>query len=133
MLPNVLFWAGIVLATPLVLWLIINLIVGVRYIPHNRVGIIEKLWSRRGSLAEGRIIALRDEAGYQARVLRGGLHFGYPCWMFSIHKVPLVSITEGRIGYAYARDGSPLPPEQTLGRTVACNSFQDAETFIQKG
>lgn len=128
-----LFWTGIVVSTPLVLWFILSLVVGIRYIPHSRVGIIEKLWSGRGSLMEGRILALNGEAGYQAKVLRGGLHFGYPCWMFSIHKVPLVTISEGRIGYAYARDGQPLPPEQTLGRTVNCNSFQDAAVFILQG
>src|SRR5438552_1801334 len=32
-------------------------LLGVRYIPNNRVGIIEKLWSRQGSVGEGRIIA----------------------------------------------------------------------------
>ncbi len=133
MIPDILFWTGITVATPLVLWFLLSLVVGIRYIPHSRVGIIEKLWSSRGSLVEGRILALKGEAGYQARILRGGLHFGYPCWMFSIHKVPLVTISEGRIGYAYARDGSPLPPEQTLGRTVACNSFQDAAAFLNDG
>ena len=30
---------------------------GVRYIPHSRVGIIEKLWSAQGSLVDGRIVA----------------------------------------------------------------------------
>src|SRR5262245_26672753 len=83
---------------------IIQALVGFRYIPHRRVGIIEKLWSLRGSLGEGRILALAGEAGYQARVLRGGLHFGYPFWMFRVHTVPLVTIAEGRIGYVYARD-----------------------------
>src|SRR5258706_13886442 len=91
------------------------LLIGVRYIPHRRVGILEKLWSPRGSLGQGRIIALAGEAGYQARVLRGGLHFGYPFWMYSVHTVPLVTIAEGRIGYVYARDGHPLTASKTLG------------------
>lgn len=132
MIPDILFWTGIVAATPLVLWFIINLVIGMRYIPHSRVGIIEKLWSNRGSLEQGRIIALKGEAGYQADILRGGLHFGFPCWMFRIHKVPLVTVPEGTIGYAYARDGQPLPPDQTLGRTVECNSYQSAMVFLSK-
>lgn len=108
----------------------IYLFLGVRYIPHRRVGILEKLWSGRGSLAEGRIIALAGEAGFQARVLRGGLHFGYPFWQYSVHTVPLVTIAEGRIGYVYARDGHPLVASQTLGSIVECNGFQDPVAFL---
>src|SRR5438128_1289629 len=42
-----------------------------RHIPNNYVGVVEKLWSREGSLAEGSIIALNGEAGFQADLLRG--------------------------------------------------------------
>ena len=103
---------------------------GMRYIPNNRVGIVEKLWSPRGSVPEGRIIALDGEAGFQADLLRGGLHFGYWRWQYRIHKVPLVTVPQGKIGYVYARDGEPLPPSQTLGRVVECNNFQDARAFL---
>ena len=43
-----------------------------------------------------------------------------------MHKVRLVTISQGKIGYVYARDGEPLPSSQTLGRVVPCNNFQDA-------
>ena len=112
---------------------IICLLTGVRYIPHRRVGILEKLWSERGSLGQGRIVALAGEAGFQARVLRGGLHFGYPFYMYSVHPVPLVTISEGRIGYVYARDGRPLTASQTLGSVVECNGFQDPVAFLTNG
>ena len=92
MTGQLLFWIGIVVGTPIGLWLIIHLILGVRYIPHSKVGIVEKLWSRRGSLEEGQIIALNGEAGLQAQPLRGGLHFGFPFWQYSLHTVPLVTI-----------------------------------------
>ncbi|MEA3207515.1 MAG: hypothetical protein QOE70_572 [Chthoniobacter sp.] len=108
-------------------------IVGVRYIPHRRVGILEKIWSERGSLGQGRIIALAGEAGFQARVLRGGLYIGYPFWMFRLHTEPLVTIAEGRVGYLYARDGQPLGPAQTLGQVVECNGFQDPAAFLRNG
>ena len=39
---------------------------GLRYIANNRVGIVEKLWSIKGSVPEGRIIALDGEAGFQS-------------------------------------------------------------------
>src|SRR5262245_48599804 len=81
---------------------------GLRYIPNDRVGVVEKLWAKKGSVPEGRIIALTGEAGYQADVLRGGFHLGLWRWQFRIHKMPLVTVPQGQIGYIYARDGEPL-------------------------
>lgn len=101
-----------------------------RHIPNNCAGVVEKLWSRYGSVPEGSIIARGGEAGYQADLLRGGLHFGFWRWQYRIHKVPLVTIPQGKIGYVYARDGEPLSPSQTLGRVVPCNYFQDAWSFL---
>src|SRR4029078_807283 len=49
----------------------------VRYISNHRVGVVEKLWSRSGSVPGG-LIALHGEAGYQPDVLRGGLHVFRP-------------------------------------------------------
>ena len=103
---------------------------GLRYIANNRVGVVEKLWSVKGSVPEGRIIALHGEAGFQAEVLRGGIHFGLWRWQYRIHKLPLVAVPQGKIGYVYARDGEALEPSQTLGQVVACNHFQDARRFL---
>jgi uncharacterized membrane protein YqiK len=101
-----------------------------RWIPNDRIGVVEKWWSLAGSVTEGRIIAPAAEAGYQADILRGGLHFGWWRWQYAIHTAPLVSIPEGKIGYVFARDGEPLPPSQTLARVVDCNNFQDARGFL---
>ena len=103
---------------------------GLRYIANNRVGVVEKLWSVKGSVPEGRIIALDGEAGFQAELLRGGLHFGLWRWQYRIHKLPLVAIPQGKIGYVYARDGEALEPSQTLARIIGCNHFQDARRFL---
>src|SRR4051794_36601165 len=103
---------------------------GMRYIPNNRVGIVEKLWSPRGSVPEGRMMALEGEAGFQADLLRGGVHFGLWAWQYRIHRVNLVTVPQGKIGYVYARDGEPLEPSQTLGRVAGCNNFQDARAFL---
>lgn len=108
-------------------------LLGVRYIPHNRVGVIEKLWSLRGTLTGGSLVALAGEAGFQAEVLRGGLHWFHFPWQYRVHRLPLVVIAESRIGYVYARDGQPLVPSQTLGRQVASNNFQDARAFLEAG
>ena len=124
---NIIIWVGLLVAAFFVaLW-----IIGLRYIPHQRLGVIEKLWSPRGSLTEGRIVALNGEAGFQTEVLRGGLQFWFFPWQYRIHEVPLVTVSEGRIGYVYARDGAPLPPTQTLGSVVDSNHFQDAALFIR--
>ena len=117
----------------LVLLFLLPWLLGVRYIPNNRVGIVEQYWSLRGSLKEGGIIALKGEAGFQADILRGGLHFGFFPWQFKVHIEPLVVIAESKIGYVYARDGSPLPSTQTLGSVVNCNTFQDARGFLANG
>jgi len=128
MLFTLILWiAGIALALVVVPWL-----AGVRYIPHDKVGIVEKLWSPKGSLTGGRIIALEGEAGFQAELLRGGLHAGFFPWQYRIHKQPLVMISESKLGYVYARDGGPLPPTQTLARIVDCNHFQDANAFLRR-
>ena len=108
-------------------------LLGIVYIPHTQVGIIEKIWSSKGSLREGQIIARNGEAGFQARFLRGGIHFGLYPWQYRIHKEPLVAVGEGKMAYVYARDGVPLEPIQTLGRNVECNHFQDATAFLESG
>ncbi len=102
---------------------------GIRVIKNNKVGIVEKWWSQKGSLKDS-IIALEDEAGYQPEILRGGIHFRSPI-MYKVHIQPLVTIPQGKIGYVFARDGEPLPPEQTLGKVVPGNHFQDVKGFLE--
>src|SRR5436853_2529257 len=108
-------------------------LLGIVYIPHTQVGVIEKIWSSKGSLREGQIIARNGEAGFQARFLRGGIHLGLYPWQYRIHKEPLVVVGEGKMAYVYARDGVPLEPTQTLGRNVDSNHFQDAARFLESG
>jgi len=110
-------WAFGVFAIVLLL-LFLPRLLGIVYIPHTQVGVIEKIWSSKGSLREGQIIARSGEAGFQARFLRGGIHFGLYPWQYRIHKEPLVVVAEGKMAYVYARDGVPLEPVQTLGRNV---------------
>lgn len=103
----------------------------IRYIPNNRVGVIEKLVSGRGSVKSG-FIALSNEAGFQPNVLRGGWHV-LPPFQYRIHSVPLVTIPQGKIGYVFARDGQPLEPDQALASNVTAHDFQDVRVFLQAG
>src|SRR6201996_1667268 len=104
-----------------------------RYIPNNQVGIVEKLWTTKGSV-EGGFIALNGEAGYEPEVLRGGLHVLFP-FMYRIHKSDLVTVGQGKIAYVFARDGAPLGASQVLGAndTEDKSDFQDARKFLLAG
>lgn len=102
-----------------------------RYIPNNRVGVVEKLFSMKGSIKRG-VIALHGEAGFQPGVLRGGWHVMKP-FIYRIHKLPLVTIPQGSVGYIFARDGESLEPEQTLGANDRANNFEDVEQFLTNG
>lgn len=107
-------------------------LIGLRIIPNDKIGIVEKWWSGKGSLNE-QIIALNGEAGYQPEVLRGGIHFLTPL-MYTVHIVPLVTVPQGQIAYVFARDGQALGAGQTLGRVVEeSNNYQDVKAFLQNG
>ena len=114
-----------------VLWLGAHFVIGITLIKSDEVGLVEKRFSHKGSLDKA-IIALNGEAGYQPDVLRGGIHLRSRI-QYRIHRAALVTIPQGQIGYVFARDGDPLRPEQTLGRVVQGNSFEDVRYFIEKG
>ena len=134
-----LFAAEPVFVVAIVVFLLVAAVVliveglGLRYIPNNRVGIVEKLWSLQ------RLGARRPHHRPQRRGRLPGrgaprrLPLRLWRWQYRIHKVPLVTMPQGKIGYVYARDGEPLPPSQTLGRVVDCNNFQDARAFLGDG
>lgn len=118
---------AIILGVIILFW-----IIGFRMIPNDKVGIVEKWWSTKGSLNE-QIIALKGEAGYQPALLRGGIHFRSP-FIYKVHIVPLVTIPQGKIAYVFARDGKPLEATQTLGKVVKeANNFQDVRGFLENG
>jgi uncharacterized membrane protein YqiK len=42
-------------------------------------------------------------------------------------------IPTGKLGVIEAKDGAPLPSGRVLARSVSCNSYQDAQAFMDKG
>ncbi|MBI2331030.1 MAG: flotillin family protein [Chloroflexi bacterium] len=110
--------------------LFLFLLTGIRFIPNNRIGIVEKRFGGR-SLKSG-LIALNGETGFQPQVLRGGLHYRMPV-QYAVHIAPLVTITQGKIGYVFARDGAPLEPAQVLASNVTASDFQDVTNFLKNG
>lgn len=121
----ILFGAG------LALLLLSILVSGIRYIPNDRIGVVEKRWSLGGSVKSG-FIALNGEAGFQPEVLRGGLHYLMPL-QYCVHKMPLVTIPQGRIGYVFARDGRALAATQTLAANTPQVNFQDVRGYLAAG
>src|SRR3974390_1742984 len=122
-------WAAIIIG----LLIFIRIANVFRYIPNNQVGIVEKLWSARGSITSG-FIALNGEAGFEPEILRGGIHLFMP-FMYRIHKSDLVTVGQGRIAYVFARDGAPLAPAQVLAAndTDEKSDFQDTRRFLVGG
>src|SRR5512134_1541122 len=124
---------GIFMLVGLVLLVLVTLIFlsGVRIIPNTRIGIVEKRFSPKGSVKSG-FIALNGEAGFQPKVLRGGIHYLAPL-QYVVHTAPLVTIPQGKIGYIFARDGMLLDPTQTLASNEDVSDFQDVEAFLKNG
>jgi uncharacterized membrane protein YqiK len=101
------------------------------FIRNDRIGILEKRFSLKGSVRTG-FIALEGEAGFQPDVLRGGIHFINP-FQYRIHTVPLVTIPQGKIGYVFARDGQPLGTTQTLAANGRAHDFESVTAFLKVG
>ena len=101
------------------------------YIPNDKIGIVEKTWSGRGSVHAG-FIALRGEAGFQPDVLRGGFHF-FPPFQYRVHRQNLVTIQQGTLAYVFARDGLPMAPSQNLGCNKVAADFTDVAAFLAQG
>ena len=96
------------------------------------VGIVTKKFSSK-SLPAGRLIATNGEAGLQADTLPPGWHFGYFPWQYSVHKAPVVSISQDEIGLIVAKDGAAIPPQRILGKVVESENFQNARSFFTNG
>jgi uncharacterized membrane protein YqiK len=111
--------------------ILLFLLSGIRYIPSNRIGIVEKRFSSRGSVKNG-FIALNGEAGYQPEVLRAGLHYLWPL-VYRVQQAPLVTIPQGQIGYLYARDGQALEPDQVLASNATALNAEDVRAFLEQG
>jgi len=121
---------GDILLIALGVLVVLVLLSGIRFIPNNRIGIVEKRFGRKS--VKGGFIALHGEAGYQPDVLRGGLHYLIPI-QYVVHIAPLVTIAQGKIGYLFARDGEPLSAMQVLASNTTANDFQDVAHFLTHG
>ena len=109
---------------------------GMVIIPEDSIGIVTKkfvLFGEHKSLPDGTVVALNGEAGLQADTLAPGVHFWLWPWQFDIDTQKFVTIKRGTLGVITARDGKALSSGRILGRTVECDSFQNARAFLTGG
>jgi uncharacterized membrane protein YqiK len=106
-------------------------LVGLVTIRENQVGIVIRKFGK--PLPPGKLIALDQEAGYQADTLPPGWHFGYWVLKYKVEKAPLIVVPPGQIALVVAADGAPMPPERILGKMVESDNFQDARKFLTNG
>jgi len=109
---------------------------GVVIVPEDSVGIVTKkfvLIGENKTLPDGRIIALKGEAGMQADTLAPGLHWWLWPWQYATSLQRFVVVPEGSIGIVEARDGAPIAVGRVLGKRVSCDSFQNARAFLANG
>ncbi len=135
---EVLRW-GMIIGIPLLCLLfykfILRVFFGVVIVPEDRIGLVTKKFVLIGNqrLPEGRIVATKGEAGFQAQTLPPGVYFGKWIWQYEITFQPFTVIPTGKLGLVLAKDGTELETGLILGRKVACDGFQDAQAFLDNG
>lgn len=115
-------------------------------IPPGKIGVVE---ARDGQpLSAGRILArsvncdlfqdarafLRNggQRGPQATVIPPGT-YRVNFLLFEVRIEVACTIEPGKVGVVEARDGAPIPGGRVIGRSVVCDSFQDADRFVGGG
>ncbi len=98
----------------------------------REIAVIERKYFGR-KMPQGRVIALANEIGIQARTLGPGLHFLIP-FIYVPKKYSFTVISENEIGIIESIDGDPVPPGKIFAKVVSGhNSFQDGENFLRNG
>ena len=130
------WWILIVLLCLILYKSILRVFFGMVIVPENRIGLVIKKFVLVGanrSLPDGRIIATKGEAGFQAKTLAPGLYWSMWPWQYGVDMVPFMVIPEGKIGLLLSKDGAEIPTGRILGRKVESDNFQDAQKFLDNG
>ncbi|MBI4425044.1 MAG: hypothetical protein HY554_15030, partial [Elusimicrobia bacterium] len=98
----------------------------------SELAVLERRWFGK-EMPEGRVVALANEVGIQARILSPGLHFLTP-FLYRVQKFPMVQIEETAVGLVDAIDGLPVEAGRIFARMVqGHNIFQDGPAFLNNG
>jgi len=131
------YWWLLVLALSIVFYkFILRVFFGMVIVPEDRLGLVTKkfvLFGANKELPDGRIIATKGEAGFQAKTLAPGLYWAMWPWQYGVDMQPFTVIPEGKIGLVLANDGAEIPTGAILARKVESDNFQDAEKFLENG
>jgi len=134
------YWWILPIVASLIMYKWVFRLFGVIIVPESQIGLVTKkfvLFGKEKSLPDGRIIATKGEAGFQAKTLAPGLYFGFWPWQFEVRLVDFTIIPQGKIGLVSSKDGVVPNNGAILGRNVDSDNFQDAEKFLtnsgQKG
>ena len=135
--PILSFWWVFLIVIAIVCYkLILRFLFGMVIVPEDKIGLVTKkfvLFGAYKSLPDGRIIATKGEAGFQAKALAPGMYFGKWFWQYGVTMERFTIIPEGQIGLIMARDGAEIPTGNILAHQVDCDNFQDAEAFLNNG
>lgn len=131
------YWWIVLLVLGLVFYkAVLRVFFGMVIVPEDKIGLVTKkfvLFGADKSLPDGRIIATKGEAGYQAQALAPGLYWGMWIWQFSLDMSAFTIIPEGKIGLVLSKDGREIPTGRILARKVSSDNFQDATAFLNNG
>ena len=130
------WWIGLLILCIILYKYILRFLFGMVIVPEDRIGLVTKkfvLFGAYKELPDGRIIATKGEAGFQAKTLAPGLYFGMWFWQYDVTMEKFTIIPEGQIGLVLARDGASIPTGNILGQKVDSDNFQDAEKFLLNG
>ncbi|WP_459926172.1 SPFH domain-containing protein [Flavobacterium covae] len=115
---------------------VLRVFFGMVIVPEDKIGLVTKkfvLFGTDKSLPDGRIIATKGEAGFQAQTLAPGLYWGMWIWQYSVDMTAFTIIPEGKIGLILSKDGKEIPTGRILARRVECDNYQDATGFLDRG
>lgn len=129
-------WIPLLLIALISYKFILRVFFGMVIVPEDRLGLVTKkfvLFGDNKELPNGKIIATKGEAGYQANTLAPGLYFGMWFWQYDITMQPFTIVEQGMIGLVMAKDGREIPTGHILARKVVSDNYQDAEAFLQNG
>lgn len=130
------WWILLILFAIVFYKFILRVFFGMVMVPEDKIGLVTKkfvLFGTDKSLPDGRIIATKGEAGYQAKTLAPGLYWGMWIWQYSIDMTSFTLIPEGKIGLVLSKDGKEIPTGRILARRVESDNFQDATAFLDNG
>jgi len=130
------WWIFLLLICIVLYKVILRFLFGMVIVPEDKIGLVTKkfvLFGEHKELPDGRIIATKGEAGFQAQSLAPGLYFWKWVWQFDVAMEEFTVIPEGKIGLVLSKDGAEIFTGSILAKRVDCDNFQDAEKFLSSG